>query len=176
LATMRADIKQFNFQAFEKNVKKFMKTLCDDPYDCMCLMDKPDGYPLDIRELYENAALNIKKMILEEGRNVFLPFSSGNYGDPIACADGKEYEIPEEDDEDEEENNKEKIEDDYYFSFGDIECLGFLMYRENDVLIVRSALLSSGLCMGPGSSVSLVEKCGVFEKPMIDYINKFIKK
>lgn len=94
----------------------------------------------------------------EEGKMLYFTFSNTNVGDPINCADGKEYEIDEDSD----------------FCLGEADTVGYLIRYDNGDLIINSAVNASGACVAPPPSIDLEADCDVFDEPMAKFIRKFI--
>ncbi|HQM51480.1 MAG TPA: hypothetical protein PLJ71_22610 [Candidatus Hydrogenedentes bacterium] len=96
---------------------------------------------------------------LQSGHLLFFPFSSGNVGEPVLCADGQSREL----------------EDDSDFVLGDVDCVGFLLQLRERDLYIDSAVHAGGACPGPVPSVD-VENCGVFDAGMEAFLNRFIRR
>jgi hypothetical protein len=113
-----------------------------------------------------------------EGKTLMLPFSSSNCGDPIRCADGCAYEFEDADDEDEwDDSDEEQAEtDESSLYFGETDSLGYLVSLEGSDIVIRSGVLSFGLMCFLAPSADEVLDCGVFDQPMYDFVNKFIKR
>jgi hypothetical protein len=116
----------------------------------------PDDIPLEADRDYYN------EMVCE-GKSLFFTFTASNVGEPVECADGKAYGNEGEDDGDEE------------LGIGEGDSFGFLLKYQNGLITVSSASSFGGDCMR-GPEIEKTEDCGIFERPMEKFINKFIKK
>lgn len=106
---------------------------------------------------------------LKENENnyVFVNFSDVNIGEPIGCMDGNSYG----NDEDDEETGAEMLDDSSTF--------GYIIQYKDESYIINSGIYSLSLinCMIPPSeSVEPVENCLLFDKPLEQYLDKFIYK
>jgi len=91
---------------------------------------------------------------------IYFAFSNTNIGEPINCADGKEYEIDEDSD----------------FWLGEADTVGYLLQYNNGDLIINSAVNAAGACTAPTPSLDIRLNCDVFDKPMEEFIQGFIEK
>jgi hypothetical protein len=105
--------------------------------------------------------------LINENKLLFFPFSGTNVGEPIPCADGNEYEISDGDD-----NEDGEEESEAGFTFGELDCVGYLARVNDGILVMNSALETT--TMG-WTDVYVFDDCGVFEKPMVDFLKKFMK-
>jgi len=99
---------------------------------------------------------------LEEGWQLFFPFSSSYVGEPIPCADNVAREPDEEDD-----------EEDSNFPLGDVDCIGFLIQKAGNDFIINSAIHAGGGCPVPPPYVDIID-CDLFDEPMKDFLKRFI--
>jgi hypothetical protein len=57
---------------------------------------------------------------------------------------------------------------------GDTDNVGYLVGVRGGVLTIDSAMYYSGSCTFPSSS-DLKEDCYIFDQPMTEFVNRFIK-
>jgi hypothetical protein len=56
---------------------------------------------------------------------------------------------------------------------GEIDCVGFLVGRQDGYYVIDSAIHAGGACPGPAPSVDAVP-CGVFDAAMAAYVDRFV--
>jgi hypothetical protein len=96
--------------------------------------------------------------LLNDNKLVFIFFSESNIGEPVACADGRSYEI----------------DDELDFCMGEDECVGFLFQKDGDDLIIHSAMHTGGACVWPPPTVFIEPDCSIFDQPMEAYLQRYI--
>ena len=153
-------ISEFDLSTFIKDILKFNKTVVSkevDPSYAIVVVSEIGGIP---NYGPESGGRDIYSELVDEGKRLFLPFSSSNIGEPMPCADGNSYEIDEDSD----------------FCMGDIDCVGYLVEKEGDNLLIQSAINAGGGCPVPPPSVELLEDCDVFEDGMREFLERYINK
>ena len=149
-------IHKFDFKGFAAKSIEFAEQYIDPDY-AVAWVDEPGDIPEYVND-YENKDALLELLI--EGKVLFIMFSDSNIGDSIACADSNEYVIDEDSD----------------FCLGDTDCVGYLLQSKDSVLTINSAINASGACTAPPPSVDIENDCDVFDKPLEDYIKKYIDK
>jgi len=156
METITIPFKQFRFNDFMRRMLEFSKEITDIAYAVPWVMD-----PGDIPEYDEdNIGRNYLTELKEEKKYLYLAFSSTNIGEPIHCADKKEYEI----------------DDNFNFCLGEADTVGYLLKFENGDLIINSAINAAGACTAPPPSIDIEKKCYIFDNPIQKFISEFIIK
>lgn len=146
----------FQFNSFTDAILKFLPRVISHeihPSSAITRVESLDDIPEWGPEKGRSNFLNE----LTEGYCLFFPFTATNVGEPIACANGKSYDI----DEDTECNLSEA------------DCDGFLVKLEKGNFVINSAFQAGG---GHSSPYIEITDCGVFDRPMKRFVNKFVKK
>lgn len=152
--SMKVSIKGFNYEKFEKTILEFEKTVTNvHPTYAVVWMEKNSkkvnfGPEEGRDELYKE---------LQEGKQLFFPFSSSN-------VDGEFYAA----------NNKTYLADGENELIGDVDCFGYLISFKDDVLDISTAIHYGGGC---GFCPNIDEhSCGELGKDMRLFLNKFLHK
>ena len=98
---------------------------------------------------------------LRNGEMLYFPFSDINIGAPVACADGRSYDLP----------IIEEDETEMAFCASEIESIGYIIQMGADHVMVHAAALISG-------ELLLIEDTPIIEdnplaEPMEHYIRQF---
>jgi hypothetical protein len=152
-------IDNFKLPQFIGSILEFLKTQVSKDFHPSWAIVSVSG-PGEVPEYGpEDGNRDIESELINENKILFFPFSSSNVGEPIPCADRKSY----------------MIDEDSEFSLGYTDCAGYLFKYKGGSLIINSAVHAGGACIAPPPSVDIVEDCDVFELPMIEFLNKYIK-
>ncbi len=148
-------VENFDFDGFVKAVLKFLEPQvgCHPSYAIVMVAgsgEAPEYGPEEGRTSF--------KFELGLGQCLFFPFSSSNMDEPIPCADGK----------------TRKIAPNAKFRFGEVDCVGFLIGLNDGKFQIDSALHAGGACTWPPPSVDVMD-CGVFDRAMASFIQRFIR-
>ena len=104
---------------------------------------------------------SVRELLLQD-RILFLPFSDINIGEPIPCADGKQYSLSEPSDLDEEVAISAEL----------VETVGFLIRVERGEVIICGAVLSGGEYY-PVEGAERDEELKEFSQPMALFVERF---
>jgi len=146
---------KFDFKKFVKEALKFNKAQMSPEVDpSYCIIKAKDGrWPKYCDEHRENFMEE-----LEEGYYLFFRFASGEYRELIRCLDGGSIII----------GPRSNI------CIGELEEIGYLFQLKNGKFIINSA--SHCFSCIPPPAIIPKTNCGIFAKPMKEYIEKFIKE
>lgn len=147
-------IDKFNFNKFVERSIEFAEEIVSPGYAIACIENPGDMPEYEIN--YENKDELIR--LINNGKSLFFMFSSNNIGEPINCANGEEYDI---------ENSD--------ICLGEADCVGFLIQKKEEVFVINSAINAGGGCPAPAPSVDIEIDCDIFDKPMEEFIKKFVK-
>lgn len=151
---IRLSFEKFMFNEFVEKMFEFACEIMESSYAVPWVYKVGDIPEYDEEKDERDYVTELK----EEGKQLYFAFSNINIGDPINCADGKEYEIDEES----------------RFCLGDTDTVGYLLKYHDGELIINSAVNAGGACVAPPPSIDLEKDCDVFDKPMEKFIKKFI--
>ena len=147
---------RFDFDSFTKATLEFLSMIISDkvhPSTAITRVESLDDIPEWGPEKGRSNFLNE----LTEGYFLFFPFTATNVGEPIDCANGKSYEI----------------DDDTECNLSEVDTDGFLVKLEKGNFIINSAFQAGGGQFPPYFEIT---DCGVFDKPMKRFVNKFVGK
>lgn len=117
-------------------------------------------------DLYESATdRTLHDELVKENKAIYFPFSSSNTGEPVLCANGKEYSVPK-------PEGKHKYESTEH-TLDSTETVGFIFKVSGDQLSIQFAKHFIGNADGP-ASVEILEHVGEFEAPMMAFLETFI--
>lgn len=164
---LRVGLQEFDLDAFIKEIFEFVNSILmenvDPSYTVASVEDgEPEYGPEDERRDHAQE-------LLEDRKTLFFPFSASNLSETIACADGEEY-WPEDWFN---EGNFDLLHEDEEFSFGETECLGYLITVEDGKYVIDSAVHGAGTEFS-GPYVRREPACGVFDEPMTEFILRFV--
>lgn len=178
----KIEFENFDFHHFVDSMFDFAPKVLSDPEYFVQWVKESKDEPNDLENCLDH---NVLLKALEDGKCLFFSFSDVNFGEPIRCANGKAYLLLDDDyvnENDEDENDEDEYEiivaEDYNdsdFCFGDVDCLGYLLEKKGDQLIINTAINAGGCCPGPGPSIDIKEDCYIFDQPMKEFIQGFIK-
>lgn len=171
---LKMPVEDFNLEKFVETTLEFLKGIINPEVDPTCVIDVHDSEK-DVPEVDVTERRDVINEMKEFGAILFFPFSEPNVGDPIKCADGNEYILPTDcaDDCDNPESEcSDEVDDN--FCMGDTDNVGYLVGVRGGVLTIDSAMYYSGSCTFPSSS-DLKEDCYIFDQPMTEFVNRFIK-
>jgi hypothetical protein len=151
---IRLSFEKFRFNEFVEKMLEFAGEVMDPAYAVPWVHGVGDIPEYDEDKEERDFLTELK----EEGKHLYFNFSNSNIGEPINCADGKEYEIDE----------------DSNFCLGEADSVGYLLQYQEGEIIINSALNAAGACVAPPPSIDLEKDCDVFDKPMEKFIKKFI--
>lgn len=161
---MKVDFNSFNFNGLIDELYSFAEGKFNPNY-CAGWLDEAGESPEFCEEKdVETVKRTCYAKLVDENKLIFCFFGTPYNYDPVECADGKQYEIAEEDNEEFEENKPG-----LFFN----ESPGYLLRIDGGKLIIYSAAYFMGGHMIP-QAVNIRESIGVFEKPMEEFIKKFI--
>lgn len=159
------------------DLKKFLTTALEEGKSIskvpLFLVDQINSFDFEsLFDDYENADVDKFYDGLMAGKYLYVNFSDTgvNYPD-IACIDGNKYQTIQRD-EVEEYFEEEAVPDNFVFTeglvLGEESSLGYILQFKNDLLTIQSAQFFI-------DTIQIKEDVEVFEKPMKDFLNRFLK-
>lgn len=166
MTTWKFEKASFDFQGFVKTMFAYFKKIGSKEMTPADFIWRENA---DVEPPEHPETVTWKDLLaeLENGQQIFFPFSEPNTGEPVRCADGTRVKLPEpgsgEDDSDEE------------FSYDATEVVGFLVTLTKS----RFEFCPTMYFMGTAASHSpFMEKrpVGLFEEKIADYLSGFKKE
>lgn len=163
-------IEQFDLKKFLTTALEEGKSISKVP---LFLVYQINSFDFDsLFDDYENADVEKFYDGLMAGKYLYVNFSDTgvNYPD-VPCIDGNEYQTIQRD-EAEEYFEEEEVPDDFVFTedlvLGEESSLGYLLQYKNDILTIKTAQFFI-------DTLLIKVDVEVFEKPMKDFLNRFLK-
>ena len=160
-------LKNFDLDGFINKTMDFLKAQASedlDPSGSIYWVESPGRCPHDEGE----KGWDFRSKLLEGKVFLFFPFGFSDLEGSFDCADGNSYRDSSGDVgyvENEEETEK--------CSFGD-GIIGYLVRVNDGSISIRAAICALAVCLPP-PTVDLITDCGVFEQPMTEFIQAFVK-
>lgn len=148
---------KFGLGDFIQSNLGFYKTVLNEGINPTDIVQELTGNEGQVRDIQENETRDLESELLKDNKSLFFPFSDIGMTDSIRCANGNSYEISEESE----------------FCIGDNEQAGLVVNVNNDTITFESAVFSGGFYPSP-PSIDICD-CDVFDKPMQDYVESFVK-
>ena len=155
MKALKTTINQFDLQKFLADAKEFTTWHLDPNYR-ITWVDELGSTP-------ESGPIEAAMDQLQEGKFVFVPFSSNNVGKGIKMADGSFL-----------KPGKDEKED-WGFYVSDVDSIGFVFQLAGDDLIIQTALNAGGSNAAPPPSVYVLKEVGVVDDRMEAYLRKYVK-
>lgn len=155
MKSIKTTLNHFDMQQYLADAKEFTTWHLDPNYR-ITWVDELGGIP-------ESGPIESTLDQLQDGKFVFVPFSSNNVGKGIKLADGNFLKPG--------KNEKE----DWGFYVSDVDSIGFVFQLAGDDLIIQTALNMGGTNTAPPPSIYAMEDLGVVDMEMAVYIRKYLK-
>lgn len=155
MKTLKTTVQQFDLKQYLDDAKEFTTWHLDPDYK-ITWVEELGGTP-------ESGPIEVALEKLEEGKFVFVPFSSNNVGKGIKLADGGFLKPS--------KNEKE----DWGFYVSDVDSIGYVIQLAGDDLIIQTALNAGSTNSAPPPSIRAMEEVGVLDRQMENYIRKYLK-
>lgn len=170
---IKVDFKKFDYGKFEQDMLNFAEEIVDPHYAVAWIEDIGDAANYDSQDESER---NYLDELQKDGKLLYFSFSDTNVGEPISCANGERYLLnADEFDQNEEDDDEYKSVHISYsdFGIGEGDTIGYLLKLNNGILTINSAYNFGGACTAPPPSIT-IEGCDIFDKPMEEYIRRYI--
>lgn len=154
----KISLNQYDLTRFIGEIYEFMDRNDISPSMVACFSEEDE--PAEVGKIDRDS---VGELLLQ-GKIIFLPFSDINTGEPIPCADGKQYSIALPNDLDEE----------VAISADPVESVGFLVQVESGEVIICGAVFSGGEYY-PIEGAEMDEDLKEFSQPMTLFGERFKK-
>ncbi|OLO26782.1 hypothetical protein BTR23_22115 [Alkalihalophilus pseudofirmus] len=159
----------------EINLKDFLETAKMDGQDLMSInvfsLNSPKRVEINFDHL--ETAEELYDQLFHHGKYVYVNFSSNAISHEIDCIDGNTYVYVSED-EVEEYFEDEEVPADFqpyhHLKIFEDSSLGYLLKYDNEKVTIQSAIMQV-----TDSFIDVVDDAELFEKPMLAYLQQFIK-
>lgn len=155
----KIELKRFDLSRFIGEIFDFMRRNDILPTVVVCFSEDGDLTELEVDEINQESI----RELLFQGKILFLPFSDINVGDPVPCADGKQYYLSDPGD----------LDQEVAVSIDVVESVGFLVQIEQEKAVICPAVFQGGEYFGM-EPTEMEEELKEFSEPMDRFVQQFV--